>query len=151
MGNRAVIAFTSEKRLTEKNCENTDNVVGTYLHWNGGRDSVEAFLTYCKLKGFRSPQSDLTYAIARFIQVVTNYFPDGLSVGVGTLKQLDCNNYDNGVYVVDGDWKIVKRLYNSSEQKQYPLVDMLIDIDIHQPEEMRLGAEKIKDLVADLE
>ena len=38
MGNRAVIT-------TEKNFEN--NGVGVYLHWNGGYDSVSAFLKYC--------------------------------------------------------------------------------------------------------
>ena len=37
MGNRAVI--TTKPELTE---------VGMYLHWNGGRASVEAFLAYCK-------------------------------------------------------------------------------------------------------
>ncbi len=40
MGNRAVIT-TEDKQM------------GVYLHWNGGRDSVEAFLDYCDLQGFR--------------------------------------------------------------------------------------------------
>ena len=30
--------------------------IGLYLHWNGGRDSVESFLNYCKLKGYRPPE-----------------------------------------------------------------------------------------------
>lgn len=36
MGNRAVITTTDQR-------------IGIYLHWNGGKDSVEAFLKYCKL------------------------------------------------------------------------------------------------------
>ena len=40
MGNRAIIT-------TKKDFDN--NGIGVYLHWNGGRDSVQAFLTYCKL------------------------------------------------------------------------------------------------------
>ena len=30
-----------------------DQNVGVYLHWNGGIDSVTAFLEYCKLKDYR--------------------------------------------------------------------------------------------------
>ena len=47
MGNRAVIT-------TKENFEN--NGIGIYLHWNGGRDSVEGFLEYCRRKGYRSPE-----------------------------------------------------------------------------------------------
>ena len=48
MGNRAVITT----RKAGVNPANSD-ATGVYLHWNGGRDSVEAFLAYCKLKQFR--------------------------------------------------------------------------------------------------
>ena len=41
MGNRCVI--TTPKRE-----------LGVYFHWNGGRDSVEPLLAYCKLKGYRT-------------------------------------------------------------------------------------------------
>jgi hypothetical protein len=51
MGNRAVITTTRERE--PKN----SNEIGIYLHWNGGRNSVEAFLTYCKLKGYCPPRS----------------------------------------------------------------------------------------------
>ena len=45
MGNRAIITSTKKD-------------LAVYVHWNGGRDSVEAFLTYCKLRGFRAPETD---------------------------------------------------------------------------------------------
>ena len=41
MGNRAVIGFEQDKKRDKKS-------VGIYLHWNGGRDSVEGFLKVAK-------------------------------------------------------------------------------------------------------
>ena len=130
MGNRAVIT-TPEKRI------------GVYLHWNGGRDSVEAFLTYCRLKGYRDPAEDC-YGWAYLCQVITNYFGDGLSVGIDRYENLDRDNGDNGVYVVK-DWRIVKRIYApSNEQREYNLLEMLLYIDENQPENHHLGEEAIR-------
>ena len=88
MGNRAVI--TSVKKD-----------LGVYVHWNGGPDSIGAFLDYCSLRGFRPPESD-TYGYARLCQVLGNYFgADGLSVGIDiytTDEQMDPG--DNGIYVI---------------------------------------------------
>lgn len=130
MGNRAVI--TTEKRD-----------LGVYLHWNGGRDSVEAFLRYCELRGFRSPDSD-EYGWARLCQVIANFMgASGLSVGISrytTDKQMDPG--DNGVYVIRG-WEIVDRVYPYTpfeEEREYPLDAMLREIDASQPEDQRLGA-----------
>lgn len=126
MGNRAVIT-TKDKQM------------GVYLHWNGGRDSVEAFLDYCDLQGFRSPDCD-TYGWARLCQVIGNFLGGGLSVGIGLYDQLDTDNGDNGVYIIKG-WRIVGREFNRhAEQSSYDHADMLHDIDDSQPEHMRLGA-----------
>lgn len=139
MGNRAVIT-------TKSNWENDG--VGVYLHWNGGRDSVEAFLKYCELKGYRPPDKD-NYGWARLCQVIANFFGgDGLSIGIDILRKLDCDNGDNGVYIVE-DWKIVDRKYHSgSEQCEYDLIEMLKSIDESQPTNEQLGdyilAEEIK-------
>lgn len=125
MGNRAVIT-TPDKKM------------GVYLHWNGGRDSVEAFLHYCELHGFRSPDRD-PYGWARLCQVIGNFFGGGLSVGVGLYDQLDTDNWDNGVYIIEG-WRIVGREFNRhAEQSSYDHTVMLHDIDDSQPEGMRLG------------
>lgn len=129
MGNRAVIT-------TKKNWINDG--IGIYLHYNGGRDSVEAFLKYCELKGFRSPSSD-SYGMARLCQVIGNFFGGGLSIGINTLWHLDCNNCDNGVYIIEG-WEIVDREYfDGEEQNEYDLNKMLQEIDKRQPEEEQLG------------
>ena len=138
MGNRAVIT-TSKAGFDPANSEAT----GAYLHWNGGRDSVEAFLAYCKLKGFRSPEKD-NYGWARLCQVIGNYFGGGLSIGIGPCCTLDCNNYDNGTYIIE-DWEIVGRVYfEGREQNEYNLNEMLMDIDVTQPVSQQLGEDFFK-------
>ena len=133
MGNRAVIT-------TKENFEN--NGTGVYLHWNGGRDSVEAFLKYCDLKGYRSPDMD-NYGWARLVQVIANFFGGTLCVGVDTVEHLDCDNGDNGVYFIKG-WEIVGRKYlYYSEQKNHDLREMLCDIDASMPIKEQLGKEYI--------
>src|SRR5688572_21773385 len=142
MGNRAVITLKPHEG------KNYESQVGIYVHWNGGRDSIEAFLTYCKLHGFRSPSSD-SCGFARLTQVIANFFGgDGLSIGIDTCRHLDCDNYDNGVYLIK-DWKIVGRDYfKGQEQKDYSSVGMLIAIDKSQPADMQLGESKIKESLA---
>lgn len=132
MGNRAIIT-------TRKNFEN--NGVGVYLHWNGGRDSVEAFLKYCELRGFRAPENDC-YGWARLCQVIGNFFGGDLSIGIGQMDELCSPEWcDNGAYIIE-NWKIVGREdYEGPEQDTYPLAEMLLDIDVSQPEPDRLGEE----------
>lgn len=112
-----------------------NNNKAIYLHWNGGRDSVEAFLKYCELRNFRGFEDD--YGMARFCQVVGNFFgADGLSIGV-----VDSVNWtgDNGTYIVEG-WEIVGREdFKGIEQKWYDLQEMLIEIDRAQPTNQQLG------------
>ena len=109
---------------------------GVYLHWNGGRDSVEAFLKYCQLRGFRGFQDD--YGMARFIQVVSNFLGgDGLSIGI-TDEPLNWVT-DNGIYEVEG-WEIVGRKdFEGREQRSHGLLELLIAIDEAQPAKQQLG------------
>jgi hypothetical protein len=130
MGNRAVIT-------TNQNLDET----GIYLHWNGGRDSVEAFLAYCNLKGYRTPNYD-SYGWAYLAGVITNFFGDGHSCGVNIAHNLDCDNYDNGVFIIK-DWLIVGRKYlRGGEQLEYDLKETLEAIDKHQPKHMQLTPEE---------
>ena len=118
MGNRAVIAFKDE--FTPK-----DLSPAIYLHWNGGRDSVEAFLNTAKHFEVRS---DSQYGCARLAQIIGNWFGGTLSVGVGCYSELDTDNYDNGVYWVK-DWKIVDREFKRhSEQKEYDIDEMTDEV-----------------------
>ena len=130
MGNRAVIA-TREKKI------------GVYLHWNGGRDSVEGFLTYCKLKGYRCPEKD-NYGWARLCQVIGNFFGGECSVGIDLYDRLDTDNGDNGVYIIE-NWEIVDReFFEGEEQDAYNLDEALETINKCMPvdEQINLGLAK---------
>ena len=119
MGNRAVI--TTE-----------DKHIGVYLHWNGGRDSVEAFLAVCKKLKHRPPESDC-YGWARLCQVIGNFLGGTTSIGIDTLEHLDCDNGDNGMYIIK-DWEIVNREHHAgSEQKGHDLDKIIADIEAAQP------------------
>ena len=120
MGNRAVIT------IKENNTPQED-WQSLYLHWNGGRDSVEPLLHVAKLYDLRC-QDDPSYAIARLSQIIGNTLGGKLSLGVGTYKQLDTDNADNGVYVVK-DWEIVDREYHDGyEQQEYDFNEMVSEI-----------------------
>lgn len=99
MGNRAVIT-TAPFGL--------DNV-GIYVHWNGGVESIVAFLGAAERMGMRSPEDDPSYAMARLTQIIANYFGGSTSVGIGRVRDLDYDNGDNGTYLIGGDWEIVGR------------------------------------------
>ena len=140
MGNRAVIT-TSKFMDVSRSSE-----LGVYLHWNGGRDSVEAFLTYCKMRGFRAPDEDC-YGWAYLCTVIGNFFGDGLSLGIDKCEYLDCDNGDNGTYIIEG-WEIVDRKYhNWEEQQEHDLLGMLFAIDEAQPDRLRLGEAKITEML----
>ena len=131
MGNRAFIRFKGQD-------------AGVYLHWNGGMDSVKPMLEYCRLKGFRFDD----YGVARFCQVIGNWFGGDLSIGVDSTKGVSDSSLDpgdNGVYIVE-NWKIIGRYpRRDHEQNEYDPIEFMIDIDRKQPEREKLGAEYIRE------
>jgi len=151
MGNRALIA-TEQKDIE------------LYLHWNGGRDSVEAFLLYCKMQGFRSPEND-GYGWARLSQVIGNFFCStnikekikeghvktlidrtmyvGLSIGIMKFDDMSAEGCDNGRYIIK-NWEIINREYNGDEQYDHKIESMLMGVDIAQPKNLRLGKAVMK-------
>lgn len=132
MGNRAILKPIESR-------------IGVYLHWNGGIDSVTAFLEYCKLKQFRPFGGEHAdgYGIARFCQVVGNYFGGASSLALcvtsGTEKEAEY--LDNGIYIIDG-WDIVKTV-GGRNKESYDLTEMLIAIDEAQPPKEQLGKDYI--------
>ena len=129
MGNRAVIC-------TE------DKTLGVYVHWNGGRDSVEAFLLYCKMKGYRCPEND-NYGWARLCQVIGNFFGGIYSVGIDRYDRLDTDNGDNGTYIIK-DWRIVGKEFEPLDELDIEQVKNMLDaINGSMPKEEQL---KIDDL-----
>lgn len=77
MGNRAVIITESAD-------------MGLYLHWDGSPDQVQAFLSFCELMGYRSPETD-GYGWAQLAKVIGNYIDEnkrsrGLSIGLFSIR-----------------------------------------------------------------
>lgn len=128
MGNRAVITTPERK-------------IGLYLHWNGGRDTIDPLLRYCELKSYRAPSQN-DYGWARLCQMMGNFFGDTSSIGIGVYTDDErMNSGDNGIYIIDG-WKIVDRIlpYESFiEQHCYDPDDMIVALDRSMPQTERLG------------
>lgn len=112
MGNRAVITTEAKD-------------IGVYLHWNGGRDSVEAFLLYCKLKGYRCPENDC-YGWARLCQVIGNFFGGEYSVGIDRYDRLDTDNGDNGTYIIK-DWQIIDKEFEPLDKLDIGRVKSMLE------------------------
>jgi len=126
MGNKAVITDKHKK-------------IGIYLHWNGGRDSIEGFLTFCKIKQYR----DGVYGFARLVQAIGNFLGGGLSVGIGVYESIDIDNGDNGTYIIE-DWEIIGREYfNGEEEKEYDLKEFVESINSSFQNEDKLKQEDI--------
>ena len=127
MGNRAVITIAKEWELYGYGVGG----LGIYLHWNGGRDSIEAFLGYCKRHRYSS--------LLDLYRVIANY-SEGRSIYFDRLANLDCDNGDNGVYIIDTNtWEIIDRKYHEGlEQDEYDRLEMMLDIDKSQPENQQI-------------
>jgi phosphosulfolactate synthase (CoM biosynthesis protein A) len=132
MGNRAVITFTQDF-----------NSPCIYLHWNGGRASVEGFLQAARELGLRRLETssgtlagkhaealvlnDLAEMIAR------HFFGGevGLTVYRVTYGQADKDNWDNGVYLLNRDMTIGGRLFKrgaeeNDSQKTAAIVEQIV-------------------------
>jgi hypothetical protein len=100
MGNRAVI--TESK---------ADNAPAIYLHWNGGRASVEAFLTAARQTGQYSGRT-MAERMDKFATLLARHFFEceiGQTVYRMPYGQTDRDNWDNGVYVISDRGEIIGR------------------------------------------
>jgi hypothetical protein len=116
MGNRAVIAI--KDKYVEK-----ENTPCLYLHWNGGRDSVQSFLDVHNELGMRGAE-DPSYALARLTQIICNALGGELSCGITIYSRADTDNGDNGVYWldnVDEKLSIVEREFAPEVEQTYHL------------------------------
>ena len=100
MGNRAVKHFQGSN-------------VGMYVHWHGGRDTIEPMLEVAKEYGLRGGD----YGLARLAQMFGNFVGGTLSMGIDELERLDCDNNNNGVYIIDSNFNIVDRQHMRGEEK----------------------------------
>ena len=111
MGNRAVITTLGEKR-------------GIYLHWNGGRDSIEPIISYAY--NFLTDESEFDA-----IKDVAKFF--GLNPFVDDIQRLDCNNYDNGVYIVDNGEIVGRCYFDRKEQQEYDFDEFMYSLNDAMP------------------
>jgi hypothetical protein len=109
LGNRAVITFGT---ATASPC--------IYLHWNGGRASVEGFLSAVKALRINPPDPkwgmiDEARFFEQMARVVGPWFfgnDPGFTIYLEEYGGADKDNYDNGVYVLSKDTlEIVGRKY----------------------------------------
>jgi hypothetical protein len=102
MGNRATVIFTDGKKRFSP---------AVYLHWNGGPESVYAFLEELDR---RRQRCDQDYECARFIQLIGEFFDQdrisSTSLGVVNgpksdnicdLLKVRTDHGDNGFYLVN--------------------------------------------------
>jgi hypothetical protein len=111
MGNRAVITFSQHKTAP---C--------IYLHWNGGRASVEAFIKSAKHLGLHVCKNEYEeHKVMDLLaeMIATHFFETkvGMTVYREQYGISDTSNSDNGVYVLDSKLNICKRILNGSHEE----------------------------------
>ena len=105
MGNRAVITFST-----------ANNAPAISLHWNGGRASVEGFLTAARQLGLRhAPTAQAqTEALDQLAEMLARYYfrcNVGMTVYRLHYAGSDRDNGDNGTYLLGKDLTIIERLF----------------------------------------
>jgi hypothetical protein len=113
MGNRAVITF-----------DQTNNAPCIYLHWNGGRASVEGFLEAARNLGLRRAERGQEHQVLDNLAglVARHFFGGevGLTVYRETYGRADKDNGDNGVYLLNRDLTIGGRLFARAYEEVNP-------------------------------
>ena len=114
MGNRAVITFST-----------ANNAPAIYLHWNGGRASVQGFIDAARALGLRHAPTAAaqTEALDQLAELMARHF-FRCSVGMTVYRMhyagTDRDNGDNGTYLLGRDLTIVDRLYKPHGEEINP-------------------------------
>ena len=120
MGNRAVIS--------------TNKRDGLYVHWNGGKDTLNPILEFLKfekekrtLKILKKMNNEKN--ILKNIEIIYKIV-FGNRYKIDDYLKLDLDNRDNGVYIInEKDLNITKRLFfNGVEQNSHNKEEMIIYI-----------------------
>lgn len=110
MGNRAVITFTAAQSAP---C--------IYLHWNGGRASVQAFLKAARHLNLNAPldgSSGINFdAQAQVLDDIANMIRDDFGMSSVYRETFGSSDTDNGVYTIGNQLDIVGRLYFSGREE----------------------------------
>jgi len=111
MGNRAVITFATYT-----------NAPAIYLHWNGGRASVEGFLSAARQLGLRHARGHQaqTEALDQLAEMLARFYfrcNVGMTVYRLHFAGSDRDNGDNGTYVLGQDLTILARLHHNRSEE----------------------------------
>lgn len=110
MGNRAVVSFSTSPAAPS-----------IYLHWNGGRASVEGFLAGCLDAGYAATgdQEQDMDQIERRLRPFFARNNECMSIYRQPVGRADCDNGDNGWYILDPTTlAITGRLHNEGEAEE---------------------------------
>ena len=113
MGNRAVI-------------ELEQSGLGIYMHWNGGRDSIEPLLHVAK--EYKIQSKGKYFLLSSLCKMIANSFTSSTysPVEANPIDTLDCDNFDNGVYVINSNLDIVDRKFTRyPEQNEHDFYGMV--------------------------
>ena len=111
MGNRCVIL-------------NKDKTQGIYQHWNGGRDSIEPLLKVAK-EEYELNKDGFDFEPFNAVLEVSKKAFDGELLTSDSYENIKVG--DNGVYIVDDNFKIIGREDFSGEEQ-----------DSHNPKRMEI-------------
>ena len=114
MGNRAVITFST-----------AGNAPAIYLHWNGGRASVQGFIDAARALGLRHAPTAAaqTQALDQLAELLArHYFRCNVGMTVYRLHYAgaDRDNGDNGTYLLGHDLTIIDRFYKPRSEEINP-------------------------------
>lgn len=114
MGNRAVITF-----------DTADNAPAIYLHWNGGRASVQGFIDAARALGLRHAPTAAaqTQTLDQLAELLArHYFRCNVGMTVYRLHYAgaDRDNGDNGTYLLGHDLTIIERFYKPGPDEINP-------------------------------
>ena len=114
MGNRAVITFST-----------ANNAPAIYLHWNGGRASVQGFIDAARALGLRHAPTAAaqTQALDQLADLIARHFfrcNVGMTVYRLHYAGADRDNGDNGTYLLGRDLSIIERLYKAGPDEINP-------------------------------
>ena len=119
MGERAVIVLDGTTNI------NKQEKLGLYLHWQGTKEDVENILKLAKKKDLRKPiefprefWANLCHSACEYIGIHSN-----INVGIGLVKNLDCHNYDNGVFYINDGLEIVRQTDGTELEEPVKLND----------------------------
>lgn len=132
MGNRCVVTQQDKSKAI-------------YFHWNGGMDTIYPLTIVAK--SFAEDSKDKASKWDIFKSIARNVF----DAQIMPYKKCDCNNGDNGVYILDDDLNIVGREYApEKEQDEHNFLQMICYIVIsaisHQELKGKIPIEDIEAL-----